>query len=79
MTDEWAGIRFRDITTLLQDVRGFKCVIDALVETFKGRDIDLIAGEAGWSLCPGSTGFPQESSREDFFWLRRWRSRWESL
>jgi len=38
------GIIFRDITTLLADARGFRTVIDQLVQPFAGRRIDKVAG-----------------------------------
>jgi adenine phosphoribosyltransferase len=38
------GIIFRDITTLLADARGFRTVIDQLVQNFAGRRIDKVAG-----------------------------------
>ena len=38
------GIMFRDITTLLGDAQAFREAVDALVEPFKGRRIDKVAG-----------------------------------
>lgn len=38
------GIRFKDITPLLEDARAFREVIDALVEAFRGEKIDKIVG-----------------------------------
>lgn len=38
------GILFRDITTLLQDPKGFAMVIDGLAEHYKNQTIDKIAG-----------------------------------
>lgn len=38
------GIMFRDITTLLADVKGMERVMDILVDRYKGRKIDSIAG-----------------------------------
>jgi adenine phosphoribosyltransferase len=38
------GIRFRDITTLLRDARAFEITIDALIEPWRGRRIDKVAG-----------------------------------
>lgn len=38
------GILFRDITTLLQDARGFRKVVDELVQPFAGRGITKVAG-----------------------------------
>ena len=38
------GIMFRDITTLLQDAKGFRKVIDEFVQRYTGADIDAIAG-----------------------------------
>jgi adenine phosphoribosyltransferase len=39
-----AGIQFRDITTLLRDARAFELTIDALVEPWRDRRIDKVAG-----------------------------------
>ena len=36
------GILFRDITTLLKDKNAFKCAVDALVEKYKNKKIDLV-------------------------------------
>jgi adenine phosphoribosyltransferase len=38
------GIMFRDITTLLQDARGFRKMVDELVQPFAGRGITKVAG-----------------------------------
>ncbi len=38
------GIMFRDITTLLQDAKGFRKVIDEFVQRYTGADIDVIVG-----------------------------------
>jgi adenine phosphoribosyltransferase len=38
------GIRFKDITTLLQDGPAYRAAIDALKELIKDKEIDLIAG-----------------------------------
>ncbi len=38
------GIRFRDITTLLADTRGFRKAVDELVQPYVGVTIDKIAG-----------------------------------
>ena len=38
------GILFRDVTTLLQDARGFRQAVDALVQLHVGAEIDLVAG-----------------------------------
>lgn len=38
------GIVFRDITTLLGNAEGLAATIDALVEAFRGAEIDLVAG-----------------------------------
>jgi len=39
-----AGIQFRDITTLLRDRRAFEIAIEALIEPWRGRGIDKVAG-----------------------------------
>ncbi|KAJ7299700.1 hypothetical protein O6H91_03G004500 [Diphasiastrum complanatum] len=38
------GIRFRDVTTLLLDHQSFKDTIDILVEKYKDKNIDVVAG-----------------------------------
>jgi len=38
------GIMFRDITTLLNDARGFRRVVDELVQPLAGTKIDKVAG-----------------------------------
>jgi adenine phosphoribosyltransferase len=38
------GVMFRDITTLLQDARGFRKTIDELVQAHAGVRIDKVAG-----------------------------------
>jgi len=38
------GIRFKDITTLLQDGQAYRSAIDAMKELVKDKQIDLIAG-----------------------------------
>ena len=38
------GIMFRDITTLLQDARGFRRTVDELVQPYAGVQIDKVAG-----------------------------------
>ena len=38
------GIQFRDITTLLRDRRAFEIAIDALIDPWRGRGIDKVAG-----------------------------------
>ncbi len=38
------GILFYDLTTLLQDKRGFRILIDRLREHYAGRQVDLVAG-----------------------------------
>lgn len=38
------GIMFRDVTTLLADARGFRRVIDELVQPLAGAKIDKVAG-----------------------------------
>ncbi|MEM4259821.1 MAG: adenine phosphoribosyltransferase [Candidatus Woesearchaeota archaeon] len=37
------GVMFRDITTLLQDSKGFKLMIDKLYDKYKDKNIDIIA------------------------------------
>lgn len=38
------GIMFRDITTLLQDPKGLRIIVDALLAQYKNQPIDKIAG-----------------------------------
>lgn len=38
------GIMFRDITTLLNDARGFRCTVDQLVQLNVVAKIDIVAG-----------------------------------
>ena len=38
------GIMFRDITTLLQDARGFRKTVDEMVQPFAGTRIDKVVG-----------------------------------
>ena len=38
------GIMFRDITTLLKDREGFSRMLNILVDRYKGKDIDVVAG-----------------------------------
>ena len=38
------GILFRDITTLLQDAAAFRQAVDAMIEPFRGDQIDLVLG-----------------------------------
>src|SRR3979409_83810 len=38
------GILFYDITTLLKDKQGFATLIDALSESYIGKEVDLVLG-----------------------------------
>ncbi len=38
------GIQFKDVSTLFQDPEGFSMALDGLVELYKGKKIDKIAG-----------------------------------
>ena len=38
------GIQFRDITTLLRDAKAFEIAIDGLIEPWRGRGVDKVAG-----------------------------------
>jgi len=38
------GVMFRDITTLLKDKEGYNHMIELLVERYKNKNIDIIAG-----------------------------------
>lgn len=48
------GILFRDITTLLKDADGFRLAIDALVERFRDRDVNLVASIEARGLILGA-------------------------
>ncbi len=37
------GVRFRDITTLLKDARGFRASIDAIADAYRGTALDKVA------------------------------------
>ena len=47
------GILFYDLTTLLQDPRGFHTLVDRLCEHYNGHKVDIVAGiEArGFIFC----------------------------
>ena len=38
------GIMFRDVTTIIQDPKGFRMAVDGLVNTLKSLDFDLVLG-----------------------------------
>ena len=38
------GIQFRDITTLLRDAKAFAICIDALIDPWRGQEVDKVAG-----------------------------------
>jgi len=38
------GIQFRDITTLLRDARAFEIAVDAMIDPWRDRQIDKVAG-----------------------------------
>ena len=38
------GIKFRDITTLLKDEKGFRDAVQKLYENYKDKEIDVVAG-----------------------------------
>lgn len=38
------GILFYDITTLLKDPKGFKCIVNRMSEEFVGRKVDIVLG-----------------------------------
>jgi adenine phosphoribosyltransferase len=38
------GILFYDLTTLLQDPRGFHSLVDQLCEHYNGKQVDIVAG-----------------------------------
>ena len=39
-----AGVSFKDVTTLLKNPEGLKDAVQAMVEPFRGEDIDLVVG-----------------------------------
>lgn len=49
-----AGIRFKDITTLLQDGPAYKAAIDQLIEELKGKEIDVIVGPEARGFVVGA-------------------------
>jgi adenine phosphoribosyltransferase len=52
------GIQFRDITTLLQDARGFRQAVDGLILPFRDERIDKVAGiEARGLILGGAVAF----------------------
>jgi adenine phosphoribosyltransferase len=38
------GIQFRDVTSLLEDARGLRMAVDAIVQRYTGQRIDYVAG-----------------------------------
>ena len=48
------GILFRDITTLLKDKDGLKCLIDTFAEELKDKGIDLVVGPEARGFVLGS-------------------------
>lgn len=48
------GVLFRDITTLLKDKDGYGALIDAIVESLKGRQVDLVIGPEARGFVIGS-------------------------
>jgi len=38
------GIMFRDITSVIEDPRGFRLAVDGLIASLKGEDFDLVVG-----------------------------------
>ena len=46
------GILFRDITGLLENAEGLRLAIDAIVERYEGRTIDLVAGIEARGFIP---------------------------
>jgi adenine phosphoribosyltransferase len=49
-----AGILFYDVTTLLQDARGFRSAIDSLATPFKDQGIELVVGIESRGFILGS-------------------------
>jgi len=48
------GVMFRDITTLLKDKEGYNRMIDLLVERYKDKKIDVVAGIESRGFITGS-------------------------
>ncbi|MDC3412430.1 adenine phosphoribosyltransferase [Aquibacillus sp. 3ASR75-11] len=46
VVEDWPkqGIKFKDITTLMDDGKAFKSAVDEIVEFSKEKDIDLVVG-----------------------------------
>ncbi|HCB1211858.1 TPA: purine phosphoribosyltransferase family protein, partial [Klebsiella pneumoniae] len=48
------GVTFRDITTVLQDPRSFRVLIDLFVYRYMGQKLDLVAGVDARGFIVGS-------------------------
>ncbi len=48
------GVLFRDITTLLKDKDGYSALIDAIVESLDGKQVDLVIGPEARGFVIGS-------------------------
>lgn len=48
------GVLFRDITTLIKDKDGYRELIDQMVESLKGREVDLVIGPEARGFVIGS-------------------------
>lgn len=48
------GIRFKDITTLLQDGHAFHQAIDALIDAFKSEGVELVVGPEARGFAVGA-------------------------
>ena len=48
------GVLFRDITTLLKDKDGYRCLIDEIVKSLDGKKVDLVVGPEARGFVIGS-------------------------
>ena len=56
------GIIYRDITTLLKDLEGFRDTINAFIDRYKNKKIDLVAGiESRGFLLAGAIAYELET------------------
>ena len=49
------GVLFRDVTTLIKDPEGFHALIDSVVESLKGIDVDLVVGPEARGFVMGAS------------------------
>ena len=49
------GVLFRDITTLVKDAKGHSALIDAIKDSLKGKQVDLVIGPEARGFVIGAT------------------------